>query len=285
MLANDFGFIDFPIGADPETDINPAFVDNLHPASVKVAAACRRTRGLCFVHLDCLGVEKHGPVGATQSGIACNQRVGRRGAARCPVHAGFHDFGHNFKLFGTCSRLQQKCVDGFGRFLSAECSLFRFGALYPKRQITQSGNGRNLRQFFGQRLPFDLQIFVAGLIQITKLHPRIGNLDLRTEYAVIIGLQRRFQRVAHVEYRNPVGIGLAQMCGHIAVGPEQVGHFDWEFALVLAVAAKRADDCFARIAVIAFDELVFGVGDGRLDILIGWAATRQTGFEIGFGVF
>ena len=60
----------------------------------------------------------------------------------------------------------------------------------------------------------------------------------------------------------------------IAVGAQQIGYFYRKIALMLAIATERANDRLAGITVIAFDKLVFGVGDGRFDILIRWASAR-----------
>ena len=65
---------------------------------------------------------------------------------------------------------------------------------------------------------------------------------------------------------------------HIAICAQQIGNFNRELLFIFAITAKRVGQSRARIAIIAFDELVFRMRQCRFDILIGWAFTRKTGF-------
>jgi hypothetical protein len=68
------------------------------------------------------------------------------------------------------------------------------------------------------------------------------------------------------------------MCRHIAVCAQQIGDFDRELFFMFAIAAEGVCQSRARIAIVAFDKLVFGMCQRRFDVLIGWAFARKTGF-------
>ena len=86
----------------------------------------------------------------------------------------------------------------------------------------------------------DPRIFVFGFFGIAELEARIADFQFGTEYPVVVAFQAILQRVAHVENRVAIGLGLSQMRRNIAVCAQQIGNLDRKLFPVFAVTGERS---------------------------------------------